>query len=377
MRSAHPLSVLPLLLTLVAFTVSCSGALTDKAGTDQVGASPALQVIDTSTIGGAFSVSGSASSDKSVAMGARSSSVDRVVVLRSDTPSPTLQVIPNGLADSAVSRSSRLVGMGGPIPGYWMTADSLAGTQVLGRLDASGILVASVAVTRTEPEALAMPMNSSITIGRVAANGLFLTPRVTSTEAGSIAMGMHAFDASMHESSTCIDGRMARGGEEGRETGFVSDFDLGTDSRAVCTYGQSGLALVQPGGTSSIVPYLQTPTALVTHVAAGRTTSEALVLAGSQVLVVNTETGETRSISIGSVPFSLGGAFVRRLFREGGTGVVVGDTKIVRFDIGTGALLPGVSFGYGPVVAAEQSSGKLFLAHTAGAGDILSWLPLN
>ena len=376
MRSARPLSALPLLLTMVAFTMGCSGALTERVGKDQAAAPLALQVIDTSAVGGAFSVAGSASSDKSVGMGFRSGSVDGVVILHSDTASPSVQVIPNGLAGSTIAGSSRLVGMGGPTPGLWMTADAIGGEQVLGRLDPSGVLVASVAVTRTETEPIGMSMGSAIAIGRVAADGRFLTPRSTTTEAGSISVGMHSFDTSMRESSTCIGGGSLRG-PEGAVISSVGDIDIGTDSQVVCTYGQTGLALVQAGGTSSIVSYLQTPVAPVTHVAAGRNAGEALVLAGNQVLVVNTATGETRSISLGSVSFTMSGPLVRRLFNYFGTGIVVGDSKVVRFDIGTGTLLPEVAFQYGPVVAAEQSNGKLFLAHTSGAGNLFSWMPLH
>jgi hypothetical protein len=376
MRPAYPLSTQALLLTLVAFTVSCAGSLSERAGADQPIAPLALQVIDTTAVGGEFSLSGSASSDTAVGMGFRSRKVEGIVILRANTASPSVQVIPNGLAGSTIAGSSRLVGMGGPTPGLWMTADAIGGEQVLGRLDPSGVLVASVAVTRTETEPIGMSMGSAIAIGRVAADGRFLTPRSTTTEAGSISVGMHSFDTSMRESSTCIGGGSLRG-PEGAVISSVGDIDIGTDSQVVCTYGQTGLALIQAGGTSSIVSYLQTPVAPVTHVAAGRTSSEALVLAGSQVLLVNTATGETRAISLGSVPFSMSGPLVRRLFRYGGTGIVVGDAKVVRFDIGTGTLLPDVAFGYGPVVAAEQSSGKLILAHTTGAGGILSWLPLN
>ena len=57
--------------------------------------------------------------------------------------------------------------------------------------------------------------------------------------------------------------------------------------------------------------------------------------------------------------------------------MVVGDTKILRFDRGTGTLLPEGPFGFETVAAAGHSNGKLFLAHTIATGGLMSWLPLR
>ena len=377
MRPVRRFSNLPLAMALVLIAVGCSGPASDKASADQPAPAPSLLLIDTSALGAKFSVVGSAASGQAVGMGIRFGSGESIACLRSDGSVPSLQVLPNGLAARASAGSSHLVGTGGPSPSFWLTAQASDGGQLLGVVDASGTLSTVVATTRGGSEPVAMSESSAITMGRVAADGSFLTPRVTTTEAGSVDLGMHSFDTSMRESSTHLAGNIVRGGGEGTALDQVGDFDLGANGQVLCAYGQSGLVVVNPGGTSTLVPYLQTPTMPVTHVVTGRTANEALVLAGAQVLVVRTDTGEARAISLGSRPFVSGGPYVRRLFREGSTGVVVGDAKILRFDLGSGTLLPEVSFSYGPVVAAEQSNGKLFLAHSGTTGDSLSWLPLR
>ena len=377
MHSVRRLSNLTLLMALAVIAVGCSGPASDRASANQPTTVPSLLLIDTSAVGAKFSVVGSAAGGQTVAMGIHYGSGESIACLRSDGSVPSLQVLPNGLAARASAGTSHLVGTGGPSPSFWLTAVAPDGGQLLGVLDAGGILSAVVATTRGESDPVAMSGSSAITMGHVAADGSFLTPRLTTSEAGSVDLGIHSFDTSLRESSTHLAGTIVRGGSEGTALDQVEDFDLGANSQVLCAYGQSGLGVVAPGGTSTLVPYLQAPTMPVTHVVAGRTVTEALVLAGSQVLVVRTDTGEARVIRLGSLPFVSGGPYVRRLFREGSTGVVVGDAKILRFDLGSGTLLPEVPFSYGPVVAAEHSNGKLFLAHAGTTGDSLSWLPLR
>lgn len=388
MRSFQQLYTLAFLSTTLMLAIGCTGSRADQGLLAH-----SLMDIDTSTLGANFVISGSSATAGAVGMSFEPSPLQMnqlaeaspsrivarngIILLQTDSGTPRLEVLPYCPQSTLGERFSRLVGMGGPTPEFWVTTETSSGSQLLGLLDASGAQVNVSPSTPGDSEPSPMTARSAILMGRVTQAGQFLTPRIITTEAGSMDLGLHAFDATLRESSTSIAGRIVRGSLETASLPAVHDFDLDVSGRALCLYGQIGLAVVNPAGTSTIVPYVQAPVLPATHVIAGRTTAEALVLAGAEVLLVNTVTGQTYSIPIGAAPFASTGPFVRRLFREGNLGVVVGDAKLIRFDIETGSLLPEVPFGYGPVVAAEVSNGKLFLAHAGVTGDRLTWIPLR
>ncbi len=389
---------------LLLSAIGCSGPTTNKTDPAQ----PILQAVDSRAIGAAFSVFGSGVSDSVVGMRVALDRSEAIALLRSDLEIPTIQVIPIGLAGKIDGATIRLMGMGTSIPKvilpdsgqtlpvvqadsatlarkplattgatssfYWLTATLSSGEQVLGVLNEDGILSNILPVSDSEPGRISMTCSSAITMGHVGQDGSFFTPRFTTSEAGSVNVAMHNFTTSLKETKTPIAGMGARGGDEGPAIGAVVDFYLDSDNQPICAYGQIGIAAKKPDGTYAVVPYSQAPAEPVTHIVQGRSVHEAIVLGGSKVLAVDTRTGEVRSISIGKVPFASNGAHIQRLFVNGNTAMVVGDSRIVRFNIATGEVLAGVAFDFGPVVAAEQSGGKLFLAHAGGKTDILSWI---
>lgn len=356
-------NLFPLGIVLAGLLVACGGATKDQGSALGSGKTPVP--VDTGhLVTGPLRVTGSGQAAGTVAFSVKTTSGEQILTLKS---TGELATVGNGLVSAYPGATFRLVGMSGN--GFYVTAKTVQDGQVLGSLTTSGAV--SATLDTVDGNNLPIPMTFSSAVDRGVVQGAqFVTPRITTTEAGFVSSGLFFYDAALAESGVGLGGANVRNGMENIQIPVPIDLAPMSNGSIVAAF-QDRLAVATAGASAVFTPFLSPIVAPVTHVAAGRTPTEVVVLAGDSVYVTDTALGSLRAIRIGATVFTTEGNHVKRLFVQGNMGIVVDNGKVIRFDLTSGVVQPEIALPAGAVIAAEHTLDRMVLAIAGQATDTL------
>lgn len=344
---------------MLAWLVACGGVTKDQGSA--LGGVKAPASVDTShLVSGPLRVTGSGQAAGTVAFSMKTNSGDQILTLK---PTGELASVGNGLASAYPGATFRVVGMGN---GFWVTAKTAQEGQVLAFLNANGSVGAVVETVVGHDKPIPGTWSSAVEKGVVQA-GRFVTHRMTSTEAGYVSSGLAFYDANLAVSGSGLGYSNAR-----YDNPLPGVIDLAPLSNgAIVAAFQDRLAVATAGAPAVFTAFTAPIPAPITHVAAGRTSTEVILLAGDAVYVTDTALGSLRAIRIGATVFKADRDQVKRLFVQGNMGIVVDNGKVIRFDLTSGVRQPDIALPAGAVIAAEHTQDKLVLAIGGQTTDAL------